>query len=648
MIEPMFHTHIWGLKSDALEFSNHLRSLKAFHVIPTTTEETGFSAQFKEMKVDLESLETRIASILSFVPSESPLDDRSTPLLSAEEIFSSSKDILSSIEPDIKRIQSEKRRLEGKIRQLERYSPILDRVRPLISKMEEKGTFESLIVMLDRRAEVSVAELESEIDSRTKGVYEIYQTPVDEYFDAILLLIDNEQLRETQAYLTGERLSELSFPPEIRNIRLKDMKNTVDGLIESHRNSLSELEQEQDEISKSKDLLTLRHLQNSVVGRLAEFQLIEKMGGTTDTFEITGFVPKSKIKTFESSIQERFNKRIIITKEKARRDAPVLRRNMRIVRPFETITDMIQLPEYGTMDPTPFIAVLFPLFWGFMVGDAGYAAVIFLISFLMRIRFKRNNQKALQNITEIFMIACVSAVFFGILYFEIFGDLGERFVFDVLGFSHGENGEGGHGAATEAPIFPLPLLNRYTNVQELLIISIIIGYAIILGGMVLSILNNFRLRHMSHVYSNFLLIYIWGSVSVLIFIALGIPSLFEIALIGDLIVILIAIGGLLKFDGIAGLIHVIEKFSNILSFARLMAIGLVGAWMGKIANDLILIYGGTLGIFSVLMGLALHGINLLILVLSPSIHAMRLNVYEFFSQFVIQGGNTFHAFGTET
>ena len=94
----------------------------------------------------------------------------------------------------------------------------------------------------------------------------------------------------------------------------------------------------------------------------------------------------------------------------------------------------------------------------------------------------------------------------------------------------------------------------------------------------------------------------------------------------------------LKIEGISGLIHVIERIANILSFARLMAIGLVGAYMAQAANMLpksfepafgpvgAMIIGGFIMIF-------IHIINLLILLLSPSVHALRLNVYEFFAQF---------------
>jgi V/A-type H+-transporting ATPase subunit I len=215
------------------------------------------------------------------------------------------------------------------------------------------------------------------------------------------------------------------------------------------------------------------------------------------------------------------------------------------------------------------------------------------------------------------MISCVVAMFFGVLYFEIFGDLGEIIAHDMHLNIH-------------------PVLDRYNDVQELLIISVIIGYVIIMSGMFLGVYNNLKLKHMSHVYSNLLLILIWGSIPVVLLV----PALFVV----DLIVIIVSIVILIKLEGIAGLIHVIERFSNILSFARLMAIGLVGAWMGKIANNLT-VSEALIFPLGLLLGLGLHLVNIGILVLSPSIHSMRLNVFEFFTQFVLEGGNVYKPYG---
>lgn len=623
----MYETKVVGIKEDLFDFISTLRILNAFHVKETVKTKEAFE---REKRIILENFETRIAAIFSHLPIESKLEHiQAIKTRSNEKIINEAENLLRALEPKVQQLQSEKNRLETKIKQLERYEPILERIEPLSQKIEDDEALASIIVMLDRRSEITLVEFEAEIRKRTQGLYEIFHKSIGEHFDAVLLLIDGRFIKEIYTYLTGERISEIAFPRELRDIKLKDMKNKITALISEQQESIEKLKQEEKELIETKDLIRLHTLQGEILARLNEFQLADKMGGTADTFELEGFVPKSRWNEFQSELLSKFGKRIVITKSKAKKEAPVLRKNPRIVRPFELITNMIQLPEYGSIDPTPLIFLLFPFFWGFMVGDVGYAGIILVIALFLRMRFKRNQQKALQNISEIFIISSIWAMFFGVLYLEFFGDLGEHIIHDLHLDIH-------------------PVLNRYDDVQELLILSVIVGYLIVMGGMVLSIYNNLKLNHKSHVFSNLFLILIWGSIPVLIIVGITTPDLFSSVFMGDILLILVSIFFLFRLEGIAGVIHVIEKFSNILSFARLMAIGLVGAWMGLIANSLIShpfsIFGITL--FGILLGLSLHIINILILILSPSIHAMRLNVYEFFSQFVVGGGNLYKPFGS--
>ncbi len=643
----MYRTKVIGMKGDMFELIHLLRSLQVLHIIESSQrgmEGVLDNYDFDNSKAHLENLDTRLSAIFSRVRAEfMPEKVELNSVRSNTEIIKEAEDLLAAFEPNIKQIEQEKEVLNSKIDHLSRYIPILRQCQFLIQEMEKKATLESNIVMFDRRSDIGLREFEKEIDRKTNGLYELISRRVDENYLAILLMYDKEFKKEIQSYLTSEKISSLAFPPELRNVELYHMNLNIESLISKHKSSLESLEQKKNDIIDTPDFIKLVKIQREIANRLSDFQLAEKMGGTEDTFELEGYIPKSKWKSFESQLRNRFEKRILLTKKVAKKNAPVLRKNPRIVKPFETITNLIQLPEYGSIDPTPLIFILFPFFWGFMVGDVGYAVTIFILASLLRIKFKRNQQQGLQNITEIFMISSVVAMFFGMIYFEIFGDLGEILAHEI---------EEHHGITIPFLniLIPIPetiknllhpILDRYTAVQDLLIIAIIIGYVIVLGGMSLGVLNNLRLRHMSHVYGNLMLIFIWGSIPVLLVIALTIPNLFSTVFAIDFLAILIAIIILVKLEGVAGVIHVIEKFSNILSFARLMAIGLVGAWMGKIANNLTTQFF-PLGLF---MGLGLHLINIVILILSPSIHSMRLNVFEFFSQFVLEGGNTYNPYG---
>jgi V/A-type H+-transporting ATPase subunit I len=621
----MYRTKLIGINDDIFELISVLRKMQVFHVIESSQrgkEDVHDDKNFRETKSALESLETRASAIFSRISTDPLTKSKEEKKIRATElIIEDLEALLTSFDPHFKKIEAEKEELISKMEHLNRYTPVLRKIQPLIQEMEKKPDLESNLLMFNRKSDLGLVEFEKEINVKTKGLYEVISRRVDENYFAVLLLYDKRYANQIQGYLSGERLSSFTIP-ELRTIEVRDFGFHIENSKTKLKINLESLEEEKKKLTQSPDFEKLAQIHQEAIIRLSAYSLAEKMGGTENTFEIEGFIPKSKIKNFENGLKEVFENRIFIKRTKAVKDAPVSRKNPRIVKPFETITNLIQLPEYGSIDPTPLVFIFFTLFWGFMVGDIGYAATIFLIAAILRRRFKKNQQQGLQNITEIFMISCVAAMFFGVLYFEIFGDLGEIIAHDMHLNIH-------------------PVLDRYNDVQDLLIISIMIGYAIIMGGMALGVYNNLNLRYMTHVYGNLLLILIWGSIPIVLVISMISPDLFGTAFIIDLLVIIIAIIMLIKLEGIAGLIHVIERFSNILSFARLMAIGLVGAWMGKIANNL------TTQLFplGLLMGLGLHIVNIGILVLSPTIHSMRLNVFEFFTQFVLEGGNDYRPYG---
>ena len=627
LIETMYKTKMIGINEDIFELINVLRKMQIFHVIESSQrgkDDTVNDQNLRDMKVQLENLETRASSIFANISQESlPRSRKEIKIRSSTEIIQDLENLLSNLEPDIRRIEQEREDLKSRIEHLNRYKPVLRQIKPLIKEIDKKPDMESNLLMFNRKSDLGIVDFKKEINDRTTGLFEIITRRVDENYFAVLLLFDKSFTNEIQALLSSEKLSSLTFSPELRKIELRDLPSYIEHSIYSLEKNLETLDGDKEKIINTPEFEKMGKIYLEATDRLSAFQLAEKMGGTENTFEIEGFIPKSRLKNFDKEMKEVFGNRILITKTKAKKDAPVLRTNPRIVKPFEVITNLIQLPEYGSIDPTPLVFVLFTFFWGFMVGDVGYAATIFLISAILRRRFKKNAQQGLQSITEIFMISCVAASVFGLIYFEIFGDLGEIIAHDLHLDIH-------------------PVLDRYNDVQELLIISILIGYCIIIGGMILGIYNNFNLRHMKHVYSNLLLLLIWGSIPILLVVLLISPELIGIAFLIDFLIIIISIGILMKLEGIAGLIHVIERFSNILSFARLMAIGLVGAWMGKIGNSL----ATQLFPFGLFLGLGLHLTNIGILVLSPSIHSMRLNVFECFTQFVLAGGNSYNPYGT--
>jgi V/A-type H+-transporting ATPase subunit I len=115
-------------------------------------------------------------------------------------------------------------------------------------------------------------------------------------------------------------------------------------------------------------------------------------------------------------------------------DPPVVQDNPGIVTPFETLTRVVNRPRYSELDPTVILALTFPIFFGFMIGDVGYGVVYSLIGYYLY----ANYEGALQHLGTVGLLAGLSTIFFGFLYGEIFGtELIARFVWPGHPFRKG-------------------------------------------------------------------------------------------------------------------------------------------------------------------------------------------------------------------
>jgi len=99
-------------------------------------------------------------------------------------------------------------------------------------------------------------------------------------------------------------------------------------------------------------------------------------------------------------------------------------KNPAYFKPFEIFTRVLPLPVYTSLDPTPFIGIFFPVFFGIILGDAGYGLFLLILSIVLKKRFLK--KKLLRDASQILFISSLYTIFFGLLYSEFFGDLPRR------------------------------------------------------------------------------------------------------------------------------------------------------------------------------------------------------------------------------
>ena len=305
-------------------------------------------------------------------------------------------------------------------------------------------------------------------------------------------------------------------------------------------------------------------------------------------------------------------------------DPPVILENPRLARPFEVITKLYSLPQRRSLDPTVALAPFFFLFVGLCVSEAGYGLLVALLSFLY-IKYAKPKGALLQFLKLLSLLG-VSTVIFGTL-------LGGWFGF---------------------PIRRLMILDPLEDPLTFLLLSIVLGFIQVWFGTLLNMIS--RIKNKEYIQA----IFVQGGWLVLLPSAViyGITkqSLWGIfALFGAAGIVFFAFPSRNPFarffGGLYSLYGISRYIADVLSYSRLLALGLATSVIAMVVNTLCQTALGIpwLGwLLAALIFIGGHLFNLGISFLGGFVHSMRLQFVEFFSKFFEPGGKPFKAFELES
>jgi V/A-type H+-transporting ATPase subunit I len=269
--------------------------------------------------------------------------------------------------------------------------------------------------------------------------------------------------------------------------------------------------------------------------------------------------------------------------------------------------------------------IFFPIFYGMMLGDAGYGLISLGLAYgLLKISPKEG---MLYPFAKIWFYCAIPALVFGFIYDEFFG-----FPHHTLLEFFGIHANFYYG------------LERLHEIQRLLPITLLVGVIAMAAGFFFGFLNAFKEKHFSHAYAK--LGWFFVVVSGTFLVSAGMFNIFPFMLIPSGIVFAIALIPILKAEGPIALIEIPGVAGNILSFARILAVGLASVVVAVILNDIVLPDPSQgLAMFITLpLYVFGHVGNTFLGMFESLIQGARLNYVEFFSKFYHGGGKAFTPF----
>jgi len=500
-----------------------------------------------------------------------------------------------------------------------RYRRLCKVFSPILNEIGDIKRVKALGVTIDTRyREEVLPAIRQKLDHITGGGYQMLWRKLDYESVGVVILFPPSYAKEVSTLLNEKNIFEIRLPHRYEGLSLLSAL----GFIEKR---LEEIPAREQEIERALKDMKERYA-GYLVSRWKEFsterensELAQMMACTRFLFICEGYLPVRSLYSFEEEVQKALGEGAKVVEmdipPEEIKDVPVAFKNYFFFKPFERVLSFLPIPRYGTIDPTPIIALTFPLFFGIILGDIGYGATLLLASLIIRRAYRKRPLG--RDISSLLGIVAVFSIFFGFVYGELFGDLGHK-----VGLK---------------PLWR----GRIESASVLLIFSVSIGVSHVILSFLMAVFQNLKNRSSKQVWVALISL---GALTA-IFLSLVIISgyLPADAWAWVLTLLIACIAMLIYLGGLVAALELVSAVGNMLSYARLMALGIASAALALVANKL----GGAMGnvVAAVAVVIILHGINLVLGVFSPTLHGLRLHFVEFLPRFYKYGGKAYSPFG---
>ncbi|MCR5624563.1 MAG: V-type ATP synthase subunit I [Lachnospiraceae bacterium] len=435
---------------------------------------------------------------------------------------------------------------------------------------------------------------------------------------------------------------------------------TPEDRIRKYEELIKEKEAKKEELIKSLEELadnrqTLKVLSDYYTIRSEKYKVLGGILQSESTFIITGYIPEKKAEKVKNKLEKNFDLVVEITDIPEDEEPPIELSNNEFFASGEGVLKSFGLPGKGEIDPTAPMSICYIILFGLMLSDAAYGFIVFLACLIILKKFPKM-ESGTHKAISLFMYCGLSTLFWGVLFGGYFGDL-------ITVVSR----EFFHHEIIIKPVWFAPL----DEPMRMLIVSLVIGLVHLYFGLILKGYMCIKQKDIVGLISDVCswLMLITGLIMMLIptdlfssiasmeiHFSSGVKTLSYCLAIAGAVIIFLMSGRENKNPvvrlalGLYDLYNITGWLSDLLSYSRLLALGLATGVIAQVVNQM-----GSMGgdsVFGVIVFILVfiigHVFNLAINLLGAYVHTCRLQYVEFFGKFYEGGGREFMPFKEST
>jgi V/A-type H+-transporting ATPase subunit I len=555
---------------------------------------------------ELSELLVDIRSILSKLPEKESDIETSIPMEDLQETVKEIAEKIESLSEEKEVLNSQRKEVEGKVEFFQK----LEGVKLDYSDLNGSQTLDAVVT------DITEKEAEEEIN------------PEIEFFEGDelnVVIFERKHTEEVEAAIRRTGNETYAVPDTEYSGSIKEIVSYLERDLGEIKEEKKNIESEIDTLAE-KNYTKLENTEEFLTEKVEKAEAPLRFATTDHAFIVKGWVPTEKYSDVSGRLDQMSNGRIHIQEEEVEEEEtpPVEHKNNKAVQPFESLTDLVSRPTYNELDPSFVLLLTFPLFFGFMIGDAGYGITSLAVFYGGYKMFP-----GAKNIFKSLMYASVATIAFGLAFGDAFGYV----IF------------GGHSelaAATGIALFKeIPILwHRAEHLTQVFYISAVIGLVHVNAGYLLGAYNEFinhGLKEAVLEKGSWMLLQAGAIIAVLQNTNIG------LALMGLSLVML------LKGEGVEGVVEIPSLLSNILSYFRIFGVSVAAVSLAQVVNAManpLLVSGSAFGLVA---GVALlmvgHIFNTFIKILEGFLQGIRLHYVEMFDKFYEGGGRKYSPFG---